>query len=148
LASLQKEGYPVEYIREPGGTAIGEAVRNILLDRSNDRMSYEAEALLYAASRAELIEKVVLPKLREGKILLLDRYFDSSIAYQGGGRGLGLPWIQEINRFAIEKASPKLTFLLDLDVAAGLKRKESQQEINRMDLQAVEFHERVRQAYL
>ena len=146
--NLNDRGFAAEYIREPGGTRVGEQVRNVLLDVDNDGMDPWAEALLYAASRAELVDKVLLPKLNEGKVLVLDRYYDSSIAYQGGGRELPLDFIRSINEKARQVAPPLHTFILDISPEVGLGRKNAQDEVNRMELQQMDFHTRVRETFL
>ncbi len=148
LEKLNQMGYRGEYIREPGGTVIGEGIRKILLDEQNTGMSYEAEALLYAASRAQLLKEKVLPLLQKTDFVLLDRYIDSSVAYQGHARGLGEDWIRQINAYAYENAMPDLTILLDIPVEKGLNRKNEQNELNRMDKETVRFHEKVREGYL
>jgi len=146
--NLTDLGYAAEYIREPGGTRVGEQVRNVLLDVNNDGMDPWAEALLYAASRAELVDKVLLPKLNEGKVLILDRYYDSSIAYQGGGRELPVEFIRSINTRAMQVAAPVHTFILDISPELGIGRKNAQDEVNRMELQQMDFHTRVRETFL
>ncbi len=145
VTRLVEEGFDALYVREPGGTEIGEKIREVLLTPSKEAMSSVTEALLYSASRAELVEKTIIPHLKAGKILIMDRYVDSSIAYQSGARGLPEAFVREINHFA---PIPSLTFLIDIAVEEGLHRKKNQQEQNRLDLEEVSFHEKVRESYL
>lgn len=145
---LRQEGYKVMTTREPGGTLIGEQVRNTLHDVSNKNMNPTAEALLYSASRAQLIEEVIRPALASQHIVLSDRYADSTLAYQGYGRGLDLNDLTRLNRFATGGLKPHLTFLFEIDIEAGLSRRAAGGvEMNRMDLQTMEFYRRVRDGY-
>jgi dTMP kinase len=145
---LRQEGFKVMTTREPGGTMIGEQVRNTLHDISNKNMNPTAEALLYSASRAQLVEEVIRPALASNHIVLSDRYADSTLAYQGYGRGLDLNDLTRLNRFATGGLKPHLTFLFEIDVEAGLSRREAGGvEMNRMDLQTIEFYRRVRDGY-
>lgn len=135
--------------REPGGTRIGEQVRECLHDVANTEMSAAAEALLYSASRAQLVEEVIRPALAAGTLVLSDRYSDSTLAYQGYGRGLNLEALRHLTELATGNLKPDRTFFLDVDVARGLSRRaEGGAEMNRMDLQGIDFYERVRQGYL
>ena len=143
---LEKKGVPHIVTREPGGTAIGEKVRTIILDKENSEMLPATEALLYAASRAQLTGQVVRPALREGKVVISDRCLDSSIAYQGYGRNLG-DMIRRINEPAVEGLKPDLTILLKTDPAAMRKRRDASLE-DRMDSQKLEFHREVLRGYL
>ena len=143
---LEKKGVPHIVTREPGGTAIGEKVRTIILDKENSEMFPATEALLYAASRAQLTGQVVRPALREGKVVISDRFLDSSIAYQGYGRNLG-DMIRRINEPAVEGLKPDLTILLKTDPAAMRKRRDASLE-DRMDSQKLEFHREVLRGYL
>ncbi len=150
---LRRQGHPVYVTREPGGTPIGDQIRQILHDIHNTEMSARAEILLYSASRAQLVEQVILPRLAQGEIVLCDRYADSTFAYQGYGRRLDFEALQLITAFATQGLKPDLTIYLDLPVEEGLRRKEAanragQGELNRMDRLAVEFHQRVRAGYL
>lgn len=136
--------------REPGGIAISEKIREVILDKENTKMDGRTEALLYAAARRQhLVEKVV-PALNEGKVVLCDRFVDSSLAYQGHARGLGMDEIMRINEFAIDGCMPKLTILFDLAPEIGLERiaENKDREINRLDLEKIEFHYKVRAGYL
>ena len=147
---LEKEGYEVVHTREPGGSEIAEQIRNIILDKKNTSMDARTEALLFAASRRQhLIEKVI-PALKENKIVICDRFIDSSLAYQGKGRNLGIQNIYDINLFATDGLLPDLTLLFDIDVEKGLARvfKDKNREVNRLDVAAVNFHKLVREGYL
>ncbi|MCD5423336.1 dTMP kinase [Limosilactobacillus fermentum] len=143
-------GDQVVYTREPGGNPIAEQVRAVLLDKQNGAMDDWTEALLYAASRRQHVVETLKPALEAGKLILCDRYLDSSIAYQGGGRELGIDQIWELNQYAIDGLLPDLTIFLDLPVETGLARIEKgrAETINRLDEQTTNFHRRVRQAYL
>ena len=146
---LREQSYPVLTTREPGGTPIGDQIRNCLHDVRNSGMADATEILLYSASRAQLVRDVILPALEAGAIVICDRFFDSTIAYQGYGRGLSLDDLVYITRFATGGLQPDLTFLLDMDVEAGIIRRTSGgDEMNRMDLQDAGFHRRVRDGYL
>lgn len=145
---LQEKGYPVLTTREPGGTEIGDQIRSCLHDVHNTAMTSRTEILLYSASRAQLVQEVIRPALEEGMIVLCDRYADSTMAYQGYGRGLDRDALAYITRFATAGLVPDLTFLLDLDVDSGIGRRASgDNEMNRMDLQTSTFYERVREGY-
>lgn len=147
-AFLRDQGYDVLQTREPGGTRIGDQIRDCLHNVANTEMSGPAEFLLYSASRAQLVREVLRPALAQGQIVLCDRYADSTLAYQGYGRGLDLAALQEVTRFATEGLAPDLTLLLDIDVAEGLARRVAGQgEMNRLDLETLAFHERVRAGY-
>lgn len=143
-------GDQVVYTREPGGNPIAEQVRAVLLDKQNGAMDDWTEALLYAASRRQHVVETLKPALEAGKLILCDRYLDSSIAYQGGGRELGIDRIWELNQYAIDGLLPDLTIFLDLPVETGLARIEKgrAETINRLDEQTTNFHRRGRQAYL
>jgi dTMP kinase len=130
--------------REPGGTPAGERIRAVLLDPAVE-LHPRAEALLFAAARAELVEAVIRPALERGAHVLCDRYLDSSLAYQGGARGLGRGPVTEVNRFATGGLVPDLVVLLDLDPASGLRRRAG--ELDRIEAQDLAFHRRVRQAF-
>lgn len=147
-AFLEEQGLSVVTTREPGGTRIGDQIRNTLHDVENTEMEPPTEFLLYSASRAQLVREVILPALGENKIVLCDRYADSSIAYQGYGRDLDLDDLLTITRFATGSLKPDLTFLLDIDVEEGLSRRiTGDEEMNRLDLEAIAFHQRVRDGY-
>jgi dTMP kinase len=131
--------------REPGGTPAGERVRALLLDPEVE-LHPRTEALLFAAARAELVERVIRPALERGAVVLCDRYLDSSLAYQGGARGLGRGPVEQVNRFATGGLLPDLVVLLDLDPAAGLRRRA--RDPDRIEAQDLDFHRRVRDAFL
>lgn len=146
---LLEEGFQTVVTREPGGTEIAEQIRNVILDKSNTAMDSRTEALLYAASRRQHLVEKIWPALKEGKIILCDRYLDSSLAYQGGARGLGIENILNVNRFATEDTYPDLTLLFDLEPELGLARiaANANREVNRLDLEKLEFHAEVRQTF-
>lgn len=135
--------------REPGGIRIAENIRNIILNPENIEMDKRTEALLYAAARRQHLAEKVLPALGEGKIVLCDRFIDSSLAYQGVGRGIGIDEIYRINEFAINGLMPHLTIYFDLDPRVGLKRvhQADEREINRLDLEELDFHLKVQSGY-
>ena len=142
---LRQKGYDVLFLREPGGTYIGEKIRRILLDKNNAQMSVECELLLYNAARIQLVKNVILPALQRGKIVLCDRFIDSTIAYQCFGGKLNRSIASCINNFASMHIMPRITFLLDSDVKRGLKRA---RRGDRMELKSIAFHKRVRRGFL
>ena len=150
VKELEKMGYQIVRTREPGGTPIAEQIRNVILDKNNTAMDQRTEALLYAASRRQHLVEKVWPALKEGKIVICDRYLDSSLAYQGGARGLGIDNILNVNMFATEGTFPDLTLLFDLSPEVGLARiaANSDREVNRLDLEKMEFHTKVRNTFL
>ena len=135
--------------REPGGIKISEQIRQVILNKENKTMDGRTEALLYAAARRQHLVEKVIPALEEGSIVLCDRFIDSSLAYQGYARNLGIEEVMSINRFAIGEYMPDLSILFDLDPKIGLERISSNEhrEINRLDLEKIDFHERVRAGY-
>lgn len=143
--SLRAEGRTVVATREPGGTRIAEQIRNVILDPANLELCDRAEALLYAASRAEHVHHVVQPALDRGEIVVSDRYMDSSIIYQGLGRGLGREEVRNINLWATHGLLPDLTFVLDVPAGFGLERVGTP---DRLELAPREMHERIRDYYL
>lgn len=145
---LTQEGYPVIITREPGGTAIGDQIRQILGDLRNTKMHPRTETLLFLAARAQLVEQVIKPHLKKGFIVLSDRYADSTKAYQGFGHQHDLKQIENLINFATGGLKPGLTLLLDLDVEEGLRRKVQGREWNRLDAYSKDFHQRVRDGYL
>ncbi len=150
---LSARGYDVLMTREPGGTDIGDQIRAVLHDVRNTAMLPNTEILLYSASRAQIVGEVIRPALAQGRIVLCDRYADSTMAYQGYGHGLDLAALSQITHFATGGLVPDLTIYLDLPVEMGLQRKwrafeAGESELNRMDRQALDFHQRVRQGYL
>lgn len=146
---LQAEGHQTLVSREPGGTEISEQIRNVILDKNNTAMDPRTEALLYAASRRQHLVEKIWPALKEGKIVLCDRYLDSSLAYQGGARSLGMEEIAKVNEYATEGTFPDLTLFFDLDPEIGLKRiaENSGREVNRLDLEKMAFHQKVRESF-
>lgn len=144
---LHKQGYDVLTTREPGGTSIGDQIRQILMRMDNQDLHPRTEILLFLASRAQLVEQVIKPALQAGKVVLCDRYGDSTLAYQGYGHGLDLATLRTMLDFATDKLKPDLTLLLDVDVEAGLQRKRKEDEWNRLDAYELAFHQRVRQGY-
>jgi dTMP kinase len=146
---LREKGFTVFPTREPGGTSISEQIRDILHDLKNAEMHPRTETLLYQAARAQIVEQVIKPRLAAGEIVISDRYYDSTIAYQGYGHQQDLEQVRGLVRYATGGLTPDLTILLDLDVEVGLKRKtQNEVEWNRMDAYTVEFHQRVRRGYL
>ncbi len=142
---LEKLGYEVVLTREPGGTPISEEIRNVILDKKNTEMDPMTEALLYAASRRQHIVEKIKPALKEGKIVISDRFLDSSLAYQGGARGLGIDRVYELNQYATDGLLPDLTIFFELKPQEGLKRIEANaaREVNRLDVEKITFHEKV-----
>lgn len=147
---LLQEGFDIIQTREPGGISIAEQIREVILNTGNTEMDKRTEALLYAAARRQHLVEKVIPALAEGKIVICDRFIDSSLAYQGNARGIGMEEVMNINRFAIEDKMPDLTLYFDIDPEEGLKRiaKHNGREVNRLDLESVDFHTRVREGYL
>ncbi|MBO6161668.1 MAG: dTMP kinase [Eubacterium sp.] len=146
-ASLQERGYEVLLTREPGGTKISESIRGILLDPAYKEMKPETELLLYAAARAQLVQQVIGPAVEAGKAVISDRFVDSSVVYQGIARGLGIETVYAVNRPAIGKYMPDATFLLDLSAKEGIARKKNQAELDRMEQESLDFHEKVAAGY-
>ena len=149
VESLENEGYKVLYTREPGGVGIAEKIRDIILDVNNTNLDPRSEALLYAASRRQHLVEKVLPALRDGFIVICDRFVDSSLAYQGHARKIGIDEIYDINTFAIDTHWPDITILLDIEPEIGLQRimKNRQDEVNRLDLEGLNFHNLVHEGY-
>lgn len=145
---LRLEGYAVLTPREPGGTPIGEQVREVLFDRANTAMQARTEVLLFQASRAQLVEDVIRPYLKQGGIVISDRYADSTLAYQGYGRQLDLAQLRSLIEFATGGLKPDLTLLLDVPVEIGLRRRAKEGSLNRLDVLDLAFYNRVRQGYL
>lgn len=150
LPHLEKYGSGLVTTREPGGVAIAESIREVILDPSHTAMDAKTELLLYMASRRQHLTERVLPALAQGKTVVMDRFIDSSVAYQGFGRGLSVADIDWLNAFATDGLKPDLTLYLDLDVEEGLARiaKDKEREVNRLDLEGLDLHQRVRQGYL
>ena len=147
---LKKEGYDVIQTREPGGVKIAEEIRKILLDKENTMMDKRTEALLFAASRRQHLIEKVWPALKENKIVLSDRFIDSSLAYQGGGDGIGVNEVLKVNLFATENTFPDLTILFDIDPRIGLARinKNANREVNRLDVKELDFYDTIRTTFL
>ncbi len=144
---LEKRGIDFIETREPGGTAIGEAIRDIILDNENTKMSYETEALLYAASRSQHVNEKIRPALNENKLVICDRFVLSSLSYQGVGRGLGIREVKAINDFAIGEVYPDLILFFDIDPKITLERKLGNLEGDRLENLGNSFHEKVYQGY-
>jgi dTMP kinase len=147
---LIQDGYTIVLTREPGGIRIAEQIREIILNPSNTEMDARTEALLYAAARRQHLVEKVIPELNKGNIVLCDRFIDSSLAYQGHARGIGVEDIFAINQFAIEQTMPQATLYFDIEPEVGLERinKGRRDEINRLDLESLDFHYKVRDGYL
>lgn len=147
---LNSLGIDYLHVREPGGVKISEQIRNIILDKNNTEIDDRCEALLFAASRRQLLVEKIFPALKENKVVLCDRFIDSSLAYQGGGKGLGIENVLNINLFATENTLPDLTLFFDIDPKIGLERiaKNNKREVNRLDLQKLDFYNKTREAYL
>lgn len=147
---LSEQHVDVVATREPGGIDIAEQIRAVILHPNNERMDARTEALLYAAARRQHLVEKVIPALKDGKVVLCDRFIDSSLAYQGVARGLGIDEILAINAFAIENWMPTLTIYFDIDPSLGLARirENGLREVNRLDLEELSFHEQVRKGYM
>jgi dTMP kinase len=145
-AALEREGYDVLTTREPGGTRLSEAVRELLLDPQFSEMAPATEAMLYAAARSQLVSQVILPAMEAGRVVLCDRFVDSSLAYQGYGRGLDLDLLCTVNSFALNGLGNFFTILFDLDPEQGLQRSETR-ESDRLERESAIFHRRVRDGY-
>ena len=144
---LRARGYPVLYTREPGGTEISEQIRQVILSPRNKAMQREAEVLLFSAARAQIVAELIRPALTAGKLVICDRYADSTMAYQGYGLGLDLDALRAITRFATGGLVPERTFYVDVPVEVGLARRQ-RGEMNRLDQKEVAYHTRVRNGYL
>src|SRR3954452_23572956 len=149
LEKLESEGYPIMKTREPGGIEISEQIRNVILNKNNTAMDGRTEALLYAAARRQHLVEKVLPAIEQGFIVLCDRFIDSSLAYQGFARGIGMDDVYSINEFATENRMPDATLYFDIDPEIGIKRinEHKGREVNRLDLENLEFHRKVREGY-
>ena len=145
---LEKNGIEYLFVREPGGTEISEKIRAIILDVNNKEMCDEAEALLYASARAQLIKEKILPALNSGKLVLCDRYIDSSFAYQAHARGLGIDFISKINSYAIENCMPDKTVFLNISSKDAFMRKGGADKDDRIELSGEDFHQKVYEGYL
>ncbi len=150
---LEREGYPVRLTREPGGTAIGEAIRELLIDPVHEDMDPLAEVFLFAAARRQHVEQVIRPRLSEGTIVVCDRFADATVAYQGYGRGVHLTQIREVNGMCLWRIQPDLTFFLDIEPTLGLSRlneryRELQSGPDRLERLDGAFYARVREGYM
>ena len=145
---LDRKGVDYLFLREPGGTNISEKIRSLILDVKNNEMSDHAEALLYASARAQLITEKVIPALDSGKLVIIDRYIDSSFAYQGYARGLGVDYVKKINSFAIENCKPDATVFLNISPAQAFERKGGADKDDRLELSGMEFHQKVYDGYI
>jgi dTMP kinase len=146
---LRERGYTVFPTREPGGTSIGEQIRGVIHDLKNVEMHPRTETLLYQAARAQIVEEVFKPRLAAGEVVISDRYYDSTIAYQGYGHQQDLKQVRTLVKYATGGLTPDLTVLLDVEIETGLKRKTlNGSEWNRLDAYTLEFHQRVRKGYL
>ncbi len=144
---LGSNGCSVLLTREPGGTTIGEQIRQVVLSKHSQEITHQTEALLFSAARAQIVAEVIKPALAAGKIVVCDRYADSTMAYQGYGLGLDLNALQTITRFATDGLVPDLTFYIDVPVSVGIARKQSDQ-VNRLDQKEIAYHEKVRAGFL
>lgn len=151
--SLEDLGKSVILTREPGGPRISEAIRTILLDPTNGEMVSRTEAFLYAAARAQHVEEIIRPALKKGKVVLCDRFIDSTIAYQGFGRGIDIEFLKQVNLMAINGLTPDLTFILDIDPAVGIHRISQKRQlltgegIDRIEREHIDFHIKVRKGF-
>lgn len=141
---LKETGQDAIFVREPGGTSIGEQIRKVILNPDNTEMAAVTESMLYASSRVQLIDEVILPALREGKLVVCDRYLDSSIAYQGYARGLGADFVKKVNSYAVEHCMPDVTIFLDLSPAESFRATPG---ADRMEQETREFHNKVYAGY-
>ena len=144
---LESKGEQVELLREPGGTALSEQIREILLNPNNEKMDPSTESILLSASRAQLTREIIIPALERGNVVICDRYADSTLAYQGYGRGINLEWLEKLNEFATAGLKPDITLLVDLPVDEALNRMQSK-SFDRIEMEGIEFLEKVRSGYL
>lgn len=147
---LTGKGEKVIILREPGGTPISEKIRNILLDKNNSEMRFETEALLFAASRSQLVNETIIPALGKNIFVISDRFHDSSIAYQSYGRGLSLQFVTDLQNFVIKNAIPAVTFFIDIPIEEVVRRmsRVKKVELDRIESSKIDFYERVRNGYL
>lgn len=136
------------FLREPGGTQISEKIRDMLLDINNSKMAYETEALLYAASRAQLMKEKILPALESGIFVVCDRFVDSSYVYQGYARGLDIGMVKEINKYATFGVMPDITLFFDLSPEKAIERKKEEKKLDRIEQEKIDFHKRVYNGYV
>lgn len=145
---LEKDGRKVVSVREPGGTVISEQIREVVLSAKNEGITDTTEVLLFQAARAQIYREVVVPALNKGNVVIMDRTRDSSVVYQGMVRGFGRKRIEELNDISTKKIVPNLTLLLDVSVKTGLSRRVDSGKMDRLDMEAKGFHQKVRDAYL
>ena len=145
---FSERGYRVVCTREPGGTPIGEKIREIIIDKNNSEMANITEALLYAAARAQLVNEVIEPVLKDGGVVISDRFLDSSLVYQGFARGMGENFIKNINRAGVNSLEPDITFLWKLKPEDSIARKSKQAELDRLEAEKANFHQRVFDGYI
>lgn len=147
--ALEAAGYPVVAVREPGGTKISEAIRQILLDADHSAMTARTEILLYSAARAQIVHEIIVPALAQNKVVIADRFVDSTTAYQGYGRQLDLEFVRRTNEFAVASVLPHVTFFLNVTIAAAAeRRRRSGKTADRLEGEINAFHQRVREGYL
>lgn len=146
--SLLQKGKDVVVLREPGGTLVSEQIREVVLSPKNIGISFTAEVLLFQAARAQIYRELVAPSLKAGKVVVIDRSRDSSVVYQGMVRGFGVELIENLNSISTDNIYPDLTFLLDISIDEGLKRRRDSEEMDRIDMESDQFHQKVRDAYL
>lgn len=144
---LEEQGYECLITREPGGTLIGENIRSVILNPDYTQMSPVTEMLLYAASRAQLVSELIGPALEEGKVVISDRFVDSSVVYQGIGRGLGTEAVAQVNEHAVGIYKPDRIFYIDISEEEGLKRKKTQKKLDRIEQESMDFHRMVSEGY-
>ncbi len=147
VGRLKKQGIEVVHTREPGGIDIAEQIRSVILNPANTAMDAKTEALLYAASRRQHLVEKVFPAVKAGKIVICERFVDSSLAYQGYARSIGIDEVLSINLFAIDNTFPDLTIYLDVDEQTGLNRLSNRSFKDRLDQESIEFHHRVNEGY-
>jgi dTMP kinase len=145
---LRRLGWTVLETREPGGTSVGEQIRDVMLNRGNQQLTALTETFLVMAARAQHVEEVVRPALAGGAVVLCDRFVDSTLAYQGYGRGLDIRALRRLNRLATAGLTPDMTLVFDVPVTVGLQRRRAHREVNRLDMESIAFHERVRKGFL
>ena len=145
-AYFKKKGLAVVYVREPGGTKISEQIRKVLLDTKNEAMSQVCEMLLYMAARAQIVKEIIQPALKKGKIVISDRFLDSTLAYQGYGLGMEIEFIKKVGSYVTARIKPNLTIFLDLPIKKGLKHRKFCED--RIEKRAFNYHQRVRSGYL
>ncbi len=144
---LEKKGFNIVFVREPGGTKIGEKIRDIILDINNKKMDYMTETFLYASSRSQLVNEIIAPELKKGSIVICDRFVDSSIVYQGIARNIGIDVVKKINNIATGGLTPDITFFLDLSPQEAIKRKIQQKELDRLESEKDYFYKKVYDGY-